>query len=154
MSEAAKFTAEVERAIAVAYFNEVWQLLELSSRTAAQDDRMLHLAHASRLHWDNVGTDQHRAIGEWQCSRVYSVLGRSEPALFHAQRCLAYASTDGVEEWVAPSGYEALSRAYAVSGDVAAARDARDTAIRLLATVSDEDDKAVVQGDLDTLPPM
>jgi hypothetical protein len=31
---------------------------------------MILRAHASRFHWDNVGDDQNRAIGEWQCSRV------------------------------------------------------------------------------------
>jgi hypothetical protein len=31
---------------------------------------MVHTAHAPRFHWDNVGDDQNRAIGEWQVSRV------------------------------------------------------------------------------------
>jgi hypothetical protein len=44
---------------------------------------MVHMAHASRFHWDNVGDDQNRAIGEWQVARVYAVLGRAESALFH-----------------------------------------------------------------------
>ena len=45
-------------------------------------------ARASRFHWGEVGEPVNRVRGEWQCSRVYAVLGRAEPALWHARRCL------------------------------------------------------------------
>jgi hypothetical protein len=35
---------------------------------------MIHSAHASRYHWQAVGDASDKAIGEWQISRVYSVL--------------------------------------------------------------------------------
>jgi hypothetical protein len=72
-------------------FNETWRLMELASRTSQDDDRMLHAAHASRYHWGEVPsvTPAHLARGEWQISRVYTVLGRAEPALHHAHRVLA-----------------------------------------------------------------
>jgi hypothetical protein len=152
MRAAAKFTPEVERAVAVSYFNDVWGLLDLAQRTPEQDDRMIHLAHASRLHWDNVGTDQHRAIGEWQCSRVYAVLGRGEPALFHANRALGYAGRAGVEDWVLASAHEGLARAHLAADDVEAAIESRATARQLAEAVADEDDKAVVLADIETLP--
>jgi hypothetical protein len=113
---------------------------------------MVHMAHASRFLWDDVGTDQNRAIGEWQCSRVYSALGRGEPALFHARRCVEYAARPGVDDWLPASAHEALARAQAVAGDLDAARDARDRAMTLLESVADPEDRAVVQGDLDSLP--
>ena len=52
---------------------------------------MIHAAHAARYHWSKVGTKANLARGEWQVSRVYTVLERPEPALYHAHRCLAYA---------------------------------------------------------------
>lgn len=141
-----------ERALAARLFNDTWTLLEQEERTAQDEDRMLHSAHASRFHWDNVGTDQHRAIGEWQCSRVYAVLGRGEPALHHARRSITYAASPGVESWVAASAEEALARALAVAGDLDAAQDARDQALALAGTITDEEDRAVVLADIDTLP--
>jgi hypothetical protein len=84
-----------ERKLATQLFNDTWALLEMESRSPEDDDRMIHMAHASRFHWDNVGDDQNRAIGEWQVARVYSVLGHGESALFHARRCLDYASRPG-----------------------------------------------------------
>ena len=80
---------------------------------------MIHAAHASRSHWGEVGTKANLARGEWQVSRVYTVLGRSEPALYHAHRCLAYVEEgDGVEDWDLPFAFEALARAQALAGDL------------------------------------
>jgi DNA-binding transcriptional MerR regulator len=141
-----------ERALAARLFNDVWALLERESRSTAEDDRMLHMAHASRFHWDTVGGDQQRAIGEWQVSRVYATLGRAEPALFHAERCVALAGAPGVDGWVAASAQEALARALAVAGDVEGATTAREAALSLAEAIEDEEDREIVLADLDSLP--
>lgn len=65
----------------------------------------MHMARASRFHWDAVGTGRERAIGEWQVSRVYASLGR-EPAVHHARRAVDYASHPGSEDWVLASAQE------------------------------------------------
>lgn len=141
-----------ERKLASRLFNETWVLLEKDGRTPEEDDRMVHMAHASRFHWDNAGDDQNRAIGEWQIARVYATLGHGESGLFHARRCVSYASRPGVDGWVLASAHEGLARAQAVSGDLESARASRDTALRLLASVADADDRDVVARDIDTLP--
>src|SRR3712207_382671 len=79
--------AQARRRLAADLFNTVWSLLERTDRTQADDDTMLHAAHASRYHWGQVGEPVNLARGEWQVSRVYAVLGRAEPARYHAQRC-------------------------------------------------------------------
>lgn len=141
-----------ERALAAALFGEAWALLERETRTSREDDRMVHVAHASRFHWDNVGDDQSRAIGEWQVSRVYATLGRGEPALFHAGRAVDYASSPECDDWVLASAYEGLARAQAISGDLESARDSRDRALGRLETVTDAEDRAIVAADIDSLP--
>jgi DNA-binding transcriptional MerR regulator len=141
-----------ERALASRLFNDVWTLLGREERSPAESDRMLHMAHASRFHWDGVGGDQQRAIGEWQVSRVYSTLGRGEPAVFHARRCVDLAGSPGVDAWVASSAQEGLARALAVAGDPEAARSARDAALALLAAVEDPEDREIVMADIDSLP--
>ena len=141
-----------ERKLASRLFNETWDLIEKEGRTPEEDDRMVHMAHASRFHWDNAGDDQNRAIGEWQVARVYATLGHGESALFHARRCVSYASRPGVDGWVLASAHEALARAEAVTGDLESARASRDTALRLLEAVDDPEDKEAVARDIDTLP--
>jgi hypothetical protein len=140
-----------ERELARTLFNEAWRLLGKESRTPEEDDRLVHMTHASRFHWDNAGDDQQRAIGEWQCARVYATLGRAEPALHHARRCLEYAGRPGVEDWLMASAYESLARAQVVAGDIEAARDSRSRARTLVAAISDPEEQAIVLADIDTL---
>ena len=141
-----------ERRVAVDLFNHVWRLLEIDGRTQAQDDDLVHAAHASRWHWGRVGGPEQWAIGEWQCSRVYAVLGRGDQALFHAQRCLDLCDENGVESFVPASAHEALARAHAVRGDMEAARVERNLAYALAVELDDADDRAVIEADLATLP--
>ena len=145
-------TVTDERGLAVRLFNDVWTLLEKEQRNRAEDDRMLHMAHASRFHWDNAGSGQQQAIGEWQVSRVYATLGRAEPALYHARRCVELAEAPDVDDWVAASAQEGLARAYAADGDVERARDARDAGLALAGDIADPEDRDIVVADLDTLP--
>jgi DNA-binding transcriptional MerR regulator len=144
----------LHRRLGVALFNHVWTLLEQPDRSAAQTDEMLHAAHASRFHWSRAeGAEPvHLARGEWQCSRVYSVIGRGEPAVWHARRCLAILEGAGVEDWDIAAAYEALARAYAVAGDPTAAADWKARAVTALDGIADRDDREIVENDLATLP--
>ena len=141
-----------ERQLAADLFNLVWTLLEQTGRTTEDDDRMVHAAHASRYHWGQVGGPEQLAIGEWQCARVYSVLGRAEPALHHARRCLEITTAATVPDWLVASAHEGLARAYAVAGQRESALASRAAAEAVLAKVGDAEDRQVVQDDLASLP--
>jgi len=104
---------------AINLFNLVWGLLDKEDRTADENDRMLHAAHASRFHWGEIGTSLEFERGEWQISRVYSVLNRSEAAIHHARRCYTICTESGIGDFDIAFAYEALARAYAVAGDSA-----------------------------------
>lgn len=145
---------ETERGLAVGLFNRTWELIEQVDRSADQDAEMIHTAHASRYHWGNVGEPVRLARGEWQVSRVYSTLGRGEPALWHAQRCLAIleANGGGIEDWDLPAAYEGLARASSVAGDVPA-RDAwRARAWEAVTAIADPEDRRIIEADLSTVP--
>jgi len=145
-------TPEEERQVAVDLFNHTWELLGMPGRTTEQDDRMLHAAHASRFHWERVGTPTNLAVGEWQCSRVYSVLGRGEPALHHARRCLAICEEGGVAPFYLAEAHEAIARALAVVGDREGAAQAEADARRVAEAIEDEEERQMLEQDLATLP--
>jgi DNA-binding transcriptional MerR regulator len=149
----ARATASVpdERKRAADLFNGVWALLETEDRTRAQDDRMLHMAHASRYHWEQVGTPANLARGEWQCSRVYAVLGRTEPALHHARRVLDICEEHGIGDWDLAFAHEALARAHALAGDRAAAEAARARAHAAAEHIADPQDRELLEADLRTI---
>lgn len=137
-----------DRAQAVALFNHAWSLLDLPERTPAEDFDLVHCTHASRWHWGRAGGPQEWAIGEWQCARAYAVLGRPEPALVHAQRCLDLCEEHQLDGFIVASAHEALARAHLVHGDLNAARIERDLAADLAGRLDDLEDRAVVEGDL------
>ena len=142
------------RAEGVALFNAVWEMLDAPDRTPAEDDQMVHAAHASRWHWSQAGElggDQQRAVGEWQCSRVYSTLGRGEPALHHARACLAICEETGLGDWVVAAAYEALARGSAVAGDEGEARSWLARAREATAAIADQEDREVIDSDLTAL---
>lgn len=141
-----------ERRLAVDLFNHVWRLLDVADRTPEQDDAMVHAAHASRWHWGQVGGAEQRAVGEWQCSRVYAVLGRPGEALHHARRCLDLSAAEEVDPFVAASAHEALARAYAIAGDVDSAVAERNAAYAIAVDLDDDDDRGVIESDLGSLP--
>jgi Predicted transcriptional regulators len=145
-------TPEEHRAVAVQLFNHVWTMLEEPERSVEDDDKMLHAAHASRYHWGEVGTPEQLGVGEWQCSRVYAVLGRGEPSLHHARRALAIAEGPGLPDWLRASAMEAMARASAVAGGEDEARKWASAAKEAADAIEDPEDREVVMGDLATLP--
>ncbi len=110
-------TLEEHQGWAKHLFNHTWTLLDLDERTPDQIDEMINCAHASRFHWGIIGGPENFARGEWQISRVYSVLGRSEPALYHAHRSLEICDIHKIGDFDRAFAYEALARAYLIAGN-------------------------------------
>ncbi len=147
-------TVTDERTLAAQLFNETWRLMQQEGRSQDDDDRMVHTAHASRYHWGQVptATPTHLARGEWQVSRVYAVIGRSEPAIYHAQRVVDICLANGIGDWDLAFGYEALARAFAVAADPETARKWTDQALAAAAAIAEDEDRDLVLADLETIP--
>ena len=147
----ASIDRDARRRLAADLFNHTWTLMERTDRTAAQDDEMLHCAHASRYHWGEVGEPANRARGEWQCSRVYTVLGRAEPAMWHARRCLALCEEHRIGDWDIAFAWEAIARASRVGGDAPAAEAAIARARELAEAIVEDEDRDLLLSDLATV---
>ncbi|MFW9786774.1 MAG: hypothetical protein ACFFE1_03820 [Candidatus Thorarchaeota archaeon] len=122
-NELTKEELENHHKMAAQYFNQTWELMEKEDRTKEDDDLMIHSAHASRYHWGVlVASDKYEKAGpenlergEWQVSRVYTVLKRPEPALYHAQRCLDICKENEIGDWDLAFAYEAMARAHSIA---------------------------------------
>jgi hypothetical protein len=142
---------ERQRQLAKDLFNHVWTLLDADSRTTAEEDEMIHAAHASRYHWGVVGTAVNLARGEWQCSRVYAVLGRAEPALWHGRRCLDLCDEHGIGDFDLAYAYEALARGHRVAAQLPEAEAYERLAVEAGARIADPEDREHFHADLATL---
>lgn len=94
----------------------VWDLLGKAERTAQEDERMIHAAHASRFHWGEIGTPVNFTRGDWLISHVYAVLNMPQQALAYAKTCLAICQQHAIGDFDLAYGYEAMARAYAALG--------------------------------------
>jgi hypothetical protein len=145
---------EEHRQLGVDLYNETWTLMGKSDRSPAEDDELLHCAHASAYHWLQVGTQANRARSEWLCSRVYTVLALPEPALRHARRCLELVESapDQMEDWDLAAAREALARAHATAGDADQASRQVELGRAALAQIADAEDREQLEADFATIP--
>jgi hypothetical protein len=144
-------TRDDQRKTAVKLFNRVWVLMEKSKRSGEEDDEMIHAAHASRYYWGVVGKAEHRARGEWQISRMYTVLGRGEPAVAHAKRCLEICKQHGLADWDIAYAYESLARAHRTAGHTADARKFKKLAREAGDQISESEEREHFEEDYATL---
>ncbi|MFA4987357.1 MAG: hypothetical protein WC712_12285 [Candidatus Brocadiia bacterium] len=152
MTREKKFTeAEFHRQIAAALFNKVWEYMEKPSRTREETDEMIHAAHASRYHWGRVGTPVNLLRGEWQISRAYSVVGRPESALAHANRCLELCREHEIGDFDLAFAHEAIARAHSVARDFARAGEYLAVARQAAEEIKDSQDRNLVLSDLATI---
>jgi hypothetical protein len=78
---------------------ETWSLLERDDRTPADDEQMIHAAHASAHHWRLVGGAEVAARADWLLSRVYTVVGQPEAAQRYASLSLATCEREGIGDF-------------------------------------------------------
>jgi hypothetical protein len=151
MTEEKPTEKDNHKKFAVDCFNLVWSLMEKKSRTKEEDDRMVHAAHASRFHWGEIGTPTEFERGEWQISRVYSVLKRSQPALYHAKICLEICQENQIGDWDIAFAYEAMARAHAVAGQKEESRKYIELAQRAAEQIKEKGDKDYLLNELATI---
>ncbi len=140
------------RARAAQLFNQTWELIEEPTRTAEQDRLMLVTACASWLEWDAVGTQENRAIADWQIAHVASLLGYGDLAIAHATAAFERTETGELPSWVRASALEGLARANAAAGR----KDERDAyftaATQALRDIDDPQDRDLIASQLSTVP--
>lgn len=83
---------------------------------------MVNAAHTSRYHWGilvskELGKPVNLQRGEWQISRVFTLVKRAEPALHHANLCLKLTEENKIVDFTLAFAYEAVARASALAGN-------------------------------------
>ena len=149
--EATLTESAFHRKMAAELFNETWRWLDQRARTPEEDARMSHCAHASRWHWEFIGSAENLAIGEWQVARVHAVLQQPAAALQHARRSLEIATGHRLSAFLVACAHEAMARALATTEPAAAAEHVA-TARRLTEEITDPEERKILEEDLASLP--
>lgn len=153
MDETKTFTLnEAHKHFAQSFNGRVWELLQKPNRSQAEDDEMLHAAHACAYHWLFVGTAVHQQRGEWLISHVHVVLGHGNEALRHAQRCFELTEANRIlmEDFDIAYAFEGMARAQAMLGDRRLAEEFLVLAQQAGNAIADDEDKSIFMGDFDS----
>jgi hypothetical protein len=132
-------------------FNRTWDLLEKPDRTPADDEEMIQSCLASLWHWSQRPdcTAREKSIGTWQAARVYAVLKQAEFARRYAEMALEYAQNQ--PPFYRAYAYEALARSAAAAGSRDQARKFLELSQVLASQVEDDEDRALILADLQTI---
>ncbi|HSO50261.1 MAG TPA: hypothetical protein VLS86_06910 [Acidimicrobiia bacterium] len=136
------------RTFAPLAFNETWSLLDLEAPTREEEEEMLAATLAQRYHWYQIGTPRHRAIADWQVSRVAAVLGYAELARRFGERSLALCLEHDLDAFVTGFAHEALARAAAEVDDIDTFTEHLEAAKENLAEIDDPEERDVLEADL------
>ena len=146
MTEEKKYTeSEAHRFFAIHYNGKTWDLLEKPDRTKEEDELMVYTAFASCCHWLKAGTGVNHQRGEWMIARVYTVLGLTDMALRHANRCmeLTHQHADLMEDFDWAFAYECVARAHAIAGHRAEAIKHIEQAQKAGEAIKEEEDRKI-----------
>lgn len=123
-------TAAAHRWFAIELNNNLWKALESGRWSADEAEQHIHAAHASCYHWMQTGGVANHARAELLVANVYAAAGYGESALRHALRCqeLIDENRFAFEDWDFAFAYDALARAYALTGDAGEAAHFREQA--------------------------
>lgn len=129
-------------------FNHAWALLDTPGRAPAQDDEMVHAAHAAAWYWLNSGNAQHHFRSHWQLARIYASLGRAEPALHHAERCRSLCTDRVLTTFDHACFFEVQARAYAAAHRRLEAQITLQRARLVAASLTDPEEIALMDADM------
>jgi hypothetical protein len=153
VSEEQKCTElEFHRKMAVDLFNKTWEIMDKKERTQEDVDLLIHAGHASRYHWGVVGTPTNVERGEQQLSHIYAVLGRAEPALYHARRCFDICRQHNIGDFDIAFAHEAMARAHALAGNSTESKQHIAEAKKAADGIKSADDRDYFLEQLKTVP--
>lgn len=144
---------ESHKHFAINCFNQTWDLIEKEDRSQEETDRMIHAAHTSRYHWEYAGEAVNLARGEWLISRVYAIINRAEPCLYHADRCLKITINNELKDFDLAFAYEAMARACNLARDEVETAKYITLAEDAGAKIADENDRKYFFNKLRSIQP-
>lgn len=144
---------ESHKNFAIELFNQTWHLIEKEDRNQSEIDRMINAAHGSRYHWEFAGEAVNIARGEWLISRVYARLGRGEPCVYHASRCLEITLENNLKDFDLAFAYESMARAAKITENEVESAKYLTLAQESGPLIADSDDQEYFFSELKTLTP-
>jgi outer membrane cobalamin receptor len=125
--------------------NRAWEIAELP---AGQVDRLelLNAAHAAAWHWQAIGTTLNRMRALMLLAQAHAQAGIGATALDYAEEMRSYfLATPGTPDWEVAFAHVVHAHAAFAAGASSKHGQSYAEAVRAVAAISDEEDKAIVE---------
>lgn len=130
--------------------NRAWSLA-VEDRGSEKDQELLSAAEASLHHWSKVGTDLHIHRARMLVAEAHALVGLGPTALRHAQAVATFFETIDTPDWEEAYVVTILAHAAKVAGNQPLFEETLPKAQRLVDSISDPEDKAIVQRTFDQI---
>jgi hypothetical protein len=111
---------QANRWFAVELNNLAWNLVEAAERSPADEERMIHAAHAACYHWLEVGNLLNHLRAQCLLATAYTKVRFGQAAVNHAQRCVELSGEAGDTQTAfdRATAHGCASTAYALMGQM------------------------------------
>lgn len=113
---------------------------------------MLDAAHGSAWHWAKIGTELNHMRAVMCRAEVHALLGHWQIALAYVQEMRSYFLGRDTDDWELALTHTIYAHAAAVAGKADEHRTAYQAATVALASIADEEDRAIVARTLAQVP--
>jgi len=145
-------TAIWQRRLAGQANNRAWALTEAASRTPAQDQEMLHAAHAAMHFWGIVGNESQRSHAAQLLAHVHALLGLAGSATRYLAASQPVFLSGTAQPWEVALAHAVAANVAAANHDAVAHTSHYETAHSLTAQLPDPEDRKVLEATLNILP--
>jgi hypothetical protein len=137
--------AVAQRWFAVELNNLAWDLVEATTLSEAQAQRMIHAAHAACYFWLEAGDVLNHLRAQNLLATAYAKAGLGERAVYHAETCveLSLEAGDRQTDFDRAVAYGCAALAYRVAGKTELAEKYFPLARELAWKLRDADEKSV-----------
>jgi beta-galactosidase/beta-glucuronidase len=132
--------------------NRGWTLTEQLTRTPEEDQEMLNAAHASVHLWRTIGNDKNFALGHLLLGQVHALLGNASYAINYANLAYAYFTSKQSDPWEVAMVHAVRANAAHCAGLAALHESHYQTAEKLVAALSDLQEKEILLATLRVVP--
>lgn len=141
-----------KRRLAAEANNRAWALSERLDRSPAEQEEMLHAAHAAMFFWAQVGDAGHKAHAAQLLAHVHAALGHAEAARSYLAKSAPAFSGVTAQPWERALAHVVTAHVAAVSGDGAAHAAAYGPAVEQIAALGDAQDREILEASLRVVP--
>lgn len=145
-------TALWQRRLAAQANNRAWRLSESTTRSPAENEEMLHAAHAAMHLWSIVGNENNKAHASQLLAHVHALLGQRKPAAAYQAPAWAYFRSGEREAWEVALTHAVAANVAACGRDDVAHRRHYLEAQALIEALPDPEDRAILLASLAVVP--